>query len=70
MTWQDDAARDLTSLGGRLALLERGEGSWVWDADGNKYLYTTFTKEQLEAAPAYDEGTYANQRDNQRIIMQ
>lgn len=38
MTWQDDAARDLTSLGGRLALLERGEGSTVWDADGQRYL--------------------------------
>ncbi len=38
MTWQDDAARDLTSLGGRLALLERGDGSAVWDADGNRYL--------------------------------
>lgn len=37
-TWQDDAARDLTSLGGRLALLERGEGSHVWDADGKRYL--------------------------------
>ena len=37
-TWQDDAARDLMSLGGRLALLERGEGSHVWDVDGRKYL--------------------------------
>lgn len=36
--WQDDAARDLMSLGGRLALLERGEGSHVWDADGRRYL--------------------------------
>ncbi len=38
MSWQDDAARDLMGLGGRLALLTRGEGSWVWDADGNRYL--------------------------------
>ncbi|MFD5216038.1 acetylornithine transaminase [Microbacterium sp. NPDC058345] len=36
--WQDDAARDLMSLGGRLALLTRGEGSHVWDADGTRYL--------------------------------
>ncbi|WP_193596410.1 acetylornithine transaminase [Microbacterium sp. YJN-G] len=36
--WNDDASRDLMSLGGRLALLTRGEGSWVWDADGNRYL--------------------------------
>nr|WP_274637606.1 acetylornithine transaminase [Microbacterium bovistercoris] len=37
-TWQDDAARDLLNLGGRLALLVRGEGSHVWDADGIRYL--------------------------------
>jgi len=37
-SWQDDATRDLMSLGGRLALLERGEGSHVWDTDGNRYL--------------------------------
>ncbi|MFK4791328.1 acetylornithine transaminase [Microbacterium sp. ZW T5_56] len=36
--WQDDATRDLMGLGGRLALLVRGEGSAVWDADGNRYL--------------------------------
>jgi acetylornithine aminotransferase len=37
-TWQDDASRDLLNLGGRLALLVRGEGSHVWDADGTRYL--------------------------------
>nr|WP_309068480.1 acetylornithine transaminase [Microbacterium sp.] len=26
------------SLGGRLALLERGEGSYVWDVEGTRYL--------------------------------
>ncbi len=36
--WNDDAARDLMSLGGRLALLTHGEGSWVYDADENRYL--------------------------------
>lgn len=36
--WQNDASRDLMSLGGRLALLTRGEGSSVWDADGKRYL--------------------------------
>ncbi|MBW1638287.1 MULTISPECIES: acetylornithine transaminase [Microbacterium] len=36
--WQDDAGRDLMNLGGRLALLVRGEGSSVWDADGRRYL--------------------------------
>ncbi|MDR2999206.1 MAG: acetylornithine transaminase [Microbacterium sp.] len=36
--WQNDASRDLMGLGGRLALLIRGEGSHVWDADGTRYL--------------------------------
>lgn len=36
--WQDNASRDLMSLGGRLALLVKGEGSSVWDADGTRYL--------------------------------
>ncbi|MGF3057215.1 acetylornithine transaminase [Microbacterium sp. YY-01] len=36
--WQETASRDLMSLGGRLALLTRGEGSWVWDDEGNRYL--------------------------------
>ncbi|MFE6736853.1 acetylornithine transaminase [Microbacterium sp. NPDC057650] len=36
--WQNDASRDLMGLGGRLALLTRGEGSHVWDADGTRYL--------------------------------
>ena len=43
--------------------------AFMTDEDGNKYLYTTFTEEQLEAAQAYDEGTYADSRDNQRMIM-
>lgn len=36
--WQEDASRDLMRLGGRLALLTRGEGSHAWDADGVRYL--------------------------------
>lgn len=38
MTWQDEASRDLLNVGGRLALLDRGEGSHVWDAAGTRYL--------------------------------
>ncbi|RUM97678.1 PRC-barrel domain containing protein [Pseudaminobacter arsenicus] len=44
--------------------------SFMTDKDGNKYLYTTFTKEQLDAQPAYDESTYAEKRDEQRLMMQ
>ncbi|UVK57411.1 PRC-barrel domain-containing protein (plasmid) [Mesorhizobium sp. AR02] len=39
------------------------------DKDGNRYLYTNFTKAQLEAQTAYDKGTYAQNRDKQRIIV-
>ena len=39
MTWQDDAGRDLVrSFGPRMAMFVRGEGAYVWDADGRRYL--------------------------------
>jgi sporulation protein YlmC with PRC-barrel domain len=44
--------------------------SFMKDGDDNMYLYTTFTKEQLDAAAAYDESTYAQNRDQQRLMMQ
>jgi sporulation protein YlmC with PRC-barrel domain len=37
--------------------------------DGERYLYTKFTKEQLDAAPAYDEANYAAKRDEMRIVV-
>jgi len=40
------------------------------DEDGDRYLYTEFTKEQLEAQPEYDEATYAEQRDQMRLNVQ
>ncbi|RWE97125.1 PRC-barrel domain-containing protein [Mesorhizobium sp.] len=42
---------------------------FMTDKDGNRYLYTNFTKEQLEAQVAYDKGTYAEKRDEQRMMM-
>jgi sporulation protein YlmC with PRC-barrel domain len=42
---------------------------FMTDKDGNRYLYTNFTKEQLEAQVAYDKGSYAEKRDEQRMIM-
>ncbi|MER9227028.1 PRC-barrel domain-containing protein [Mesorhizobium sp. M0664] len=39
------------------------------DKNGNKYLYTNFTKDQLDAQMAYDKGTYAQNRDKQRMIL-
>jgi len=38
-TWQDGAQRDLTlNVGDRLALFTRGEGAYLWDGDGRRYL--------------------------------
>ena len=37
--WQEDASRDLTrNVGDRLALFVRGEGAYLWDAEGRRYL--------------------------------
>jgi sporulation protein YlmC with PRC-barrel domain len=44
--------------------------AFMTDADGNRYLYTGFTKEQLDAQPAYDEATFAQNRDDQRMMNQ
>jgi sporulation protein YlmC with PRC-barrel domain len=44
--------------------------AFMTDKDGNKYLYTSFTKEQLEAAATYDEKTYTEKRDDQRLMIQ
>ncbi|TPN78650.1 PRC-barrel domain containing protein [Mesorhizobium sp. CU2] len=42
---------------------------FMTDKDGKKYLYTNFTKEQLEKQTAYDKGSYAEKRDQQRMIF-
>jgi len=39
------------------------------DKDGNTYLYTNFTKDQLEAQAAYDKGSYTEKRDEQRMLL-
>jgi acetylornithine aminotransferase len=37
--WQDEAARHLVrNSGDRLALFERGEGAYLWDGEGRRYL--------------------------------
>lgn len=43
--------------------------SFLTDEDGDKYLYTAFTKEQLDAAPAYDEAGYTERRDEMRLVV-
>jgi sporulation protein YlmC with PRC-barrel domain len=43
---------------------------FMTDKNGNKYLYTSFTKEQLQAQAAYDKASYAEKRDQQRMMVQ
>ncbi|MBS3650532.1 PRC-barrel domain-containing protein [Pseudaminobacter sp. 19-2017] len=43
---------------------------FMTDGDNNHYLYTNFTKEQLEAAPTYDKSSWAQNRDKQLITVQ
>ncbi|CAH2400206.1 PRC-barrel domain-containing protein [Mesorhizobium escarrei] len=42
---------------------------FMTDKDGNRYLYTNFTKQQLEAQAPYDKATYTQNRDTQRMMM-
>ncbi|TGQ09782.1 MULTISPECIES: PRC-barrel domain-containing protein [unclassified Mesorhizobium] len=42
---------------------------FMTDKNGNKYLYTNFTKEQLQAQTAYDKSSYAANRDQQRMML-
>jgi hypothetical protein len=44
--------------------------NFMADEDGDLYLFTNFTQEQLEAQPAYDEASYAENRDEMRLQAQ
>lgn len=44
--------------------------AFMSDKDGNHYLYTNLTKEQLDAAAAYDKSSWAEKRDEQRIVIE
>lgn len=43
--------------------------AFLVDSEGNRYLYTNFTKDQLEKQPAYDSSNWAEKRDEQRLIL-
>jgi sporulation protein YlmC with PRC-barrel domain len=66
----------IVDVGGFLGLGEKEVAigmdnlNFMTDAEGNHYLYTELTKEQLEAHPAYDEATWAERRDEQRLMIQ
>jgi sporulation protein YlmC with PRC-barrel domain len=44
--------------------------AFMADKDGKKYLYTNFSKEQLDKQPAYDETSFAQKRDEQLLKTQ
>jgi len=44
--------------------------SFMADKDGNKYLYTPFTKDQLKAQPEFDKNTFADNRDKMLMRVQ
>lgn len=75
MTEQGDIDAMIVDVGGFLGLGAR-EVALGFDEveimrDGNNwYVYTRYTREQLEAAPEYDATTYADQRDRQRVMQQ
>ena len=39
------------------------------DENDNRYVWLNVTREQLDAAPAYDEANYQAQRDTQRLVI-
>jgi hypothetical protein len=45
--------------------MEMGDLKYMTDKDGNKYLYTSASKEQLEAQPAYSEGASGSSAEKQ-----
>ncbi|WP_333474500.1 PRC-barrel domain-containing protein [Mesorhizobium qingshengii] len=65
----------IVNVGGFLGMGEKAVAvgleklKFLSDKDGNRYLYTNLTKAQLESQTAYDKGTYAQNRDKQRIIV-
>jgi sporulation protein YlmC with PRC-barrel domain len=42
---------------------------FMLDENGNRYVYTPFTQEQLEAQPEYDEAAYGERRDDMRMVV-
>lgn len=66
----------LVDVGGFLGIGEKEVAigmdnlAFMTDGNGSLYLYTDFSKEALENQPAYDEGTYAEKRDEMRMQVQ
>lgn len=57
-------------MGTREVALGLDQVEFMRDQNENWYVYTGYTQDQLEAAPEYDDATYAEQRDQQRVVPQ
>ncbi len=57
-------------IGTREVALGLDEVQFMRDENNNWFIYTQYTRDQIEAAPEYDEATYAEHRDQQRIGIQ
>ncbi|MCO6389788.1 PRC-barrel domain containing protein [Aliihoeflea aestuarii] len=55
-------------MGAKNVAVDMDNLAFMTDEDGEYYLYTSFTEEQLEAQPEYDEATFADQRDDQLLV--
>ncbi|AZO36368.1 PRC-barrel domain containing protein [Mesorhizobium sp. M2A.F.Ca.ET.037.01.1.1] len=56
-------------IGAKEVALGMDKLKFMTDKNGKKYLYTNFTKEQLQAQTAYDKSSYAANRDQQRMML-
>ncbi|MCR4267065.1 PRC-barrel domain-containing protein [Nitratireductor sp. ZSWI3] len=66
----------LVDVGGFLGIGEKEVAigmdnlAFMTDGEGSLYLYTNFSKEELEQQPAYDEATYSENRDEMRMQVE
>lgn len=56
-------------IGAKRVALDLDNLAFMRDGDGKLHLYTSLTKEQLEAQPEYDAATFAENRDRQLLIV-
>lgn len=56
-------------IGGKTVAMGIDNLQFMADEDGDLYVYSSLSKEQLEAQPAYEQGSYAQNRDAQRMSV-
>lgn len=54
-------------MGAREVALGMEDLEVMGDGEGNWYVYTPYTQQQLEGSPEYDQASWAEQRDQQRL---